>query len=288
MRQFSKLLIGFIALIQTTLAQSSVWKISNGENSLYLGGTSHILRSQDYPLPPEFEYAYKSSEKIVFEVEPSILNNPQTLTSMMQASVYTDGTTLESILNQTTYQNLKAQSLTLGIPIQALNTYKPGMVASILTIAALSKYGITEEGVEIYFEKKAIADNKKIASLETVAFQINLLTNAGTGYESEFIHYSLKDIDRVESLYREMIAGWKNGDLKKLDELLIVEMQAFPQLYSDFIVSRNHNWIPQIETMLTTPQIEFVLFGVGHAPGKDGIIQLLLNKGYKVQQIRLK
>ena len=40
-----------VALLPTVLiAESSVWKVSKGEQSLYIGGTCHILRSADYPL----------------------------------------------------------------------------------------------------------------------------------------------------------------------------------------------------------------------------------------------
>ena len=39
------------------LAESSVWSIHSGDNVLYLGGTVHLLRPGDYPLPEEFEQA---------------------------------------------------------------------------------------------------------------------------------------------------------------------------------------------------------------------------------------
>ncbi len=49
--------------------QSSVWKISKGAQTLYIGGTCHILRLDDYPLPAEFDLAYAAADKLVLEVD---------------------------------------------------------------------------------------------------------------------------------------------------------------------------------------------------------------------------
>jgi uncharacterized protein YbaP (TraB family) len=48
-------------------SETSLWKISNGKNTLYLGGTVHILRESDYPLPEAFNDVFEKSNIIVFE-----------------------------------------------------------------------------------------------------------------------------------------------------------------------------------------------------------------------------
>ena len=48
-------------------SKTSLWKISDGENTLYLGGTVHILRESDYPLPEAFNEVFEKSNIIVFE-----------------------------------------------------------------------------------------------------------------------------------------------------------------------------------------------------------------------------
>ena len=55
-----------LCLFTATLAlqaQSSVWKVSKGGNTLYIGGTSHLLRTSDYPLPAEFDLAYAAADE---------------------------------------------------------------------------------------------------------------------------------------------------------------------------------------------------------------------------------
>ena len=40
-----------------TFAETSVWRVSNGDSELFIGGTIHVLSATDYPLPIEFEQA---------------------------------------------------------------------------------------------------------------------------------------------------------------------------------------------------------------------------------------
>jgi uncharacterized protein YbaP (TraB family) len=39
--------------------------------------------------------------------------------------------------------------------------------------------------------------------------------------------------------------------------------------------------------MLTNPEIEFVLVGVGHLPGADGLLALLGGRGYRIEQLSI-
>jgi uncharacterized protein YbaP (TraB family) len=54
--------------------ETSVWKISGGDNALYIGGTVHILRESDYPLPEAFDAAFNESEMIIFETSVNDLS----------------------------------------------------------------------------------------------------------------------------------------------------------------------------------------------------------------------
>ena len=62
-----KLIIVLIAIaFSTTLyAESSVWKLTTGNGSFSLAGSCHLLRKSDYPLPGEFEAAYKLSLRLI-------------------------------------------------------------------------------------------------------------------------------------------------------------------------------------------------------------------------------
>ena len=87
-------------------AKSSVWKISKGSQSLYIGGTCHVLRTSDYPMPPEFEHAYSLADTLVFEMDPSIAADPEFTSRLSRASTYSDGRSLKTLLSEQTYKKL--------------------------------------------------------------------------------------------------------------------------------------------------------------------------------------
>ena len=58
-------------------SETSVWHISKNGHNLYLGGTIHMLKKEDYPLPVEFSQAYLKSDKLVFETNLEKTKTPE-------------------------------------------------------------------------------------------------------------------------------------------------------------------------------------------------------------------
>jgi uncharacterized protein YbaP (TraB family) len=266
-------------------AQSSVWKVTKGEHSVYLGGTCHILRTNDYPLPTEFDAAYEAADSLVFEVDPDELQDPAFAMKLMAESVYKDGRTLKSVLNDEAYSALVEECRKANMPIEMIQSMKPGMAVMLLTIQELMKAGVSQEGVDLHYGKQAKADGKTVASLESTDFQLQLITSLGEGLESELVLYTLNDLHQINDLFDEMIVAWRSGNLDTINQLFVEDMEAAPGIYDTLLKDRNARWLPQIETMLKTAPIELVLVGVGHMAGEDGLIQMLQAKGYAVTQV---
>lgn len=64
------LLLTAVVTVPTAIAETSVFKVSKGENSTYLLGTFHLLNAADHPLPGEFQQAYNAASTIYFEGRP--------------------------------------------------------------------------------------------------------------------------------------------------------------------------------------------------------------------------
>jgi hypothetical protein len=276
-----------IALLPSfLLAESSVWKVSKGEQFLYIGGTCHVLRPTDYPLPKEFDSAYAASDTLVFEIDPAAAQDPAFAMQLLANASYTDGRNLKSVLSAETYQALAAQCLKSGLPIEMLDNIKPGMVMMMLMMQELSKAGVSQEGVDMHYYALGLKDNKPVQSLETPEFQINLITTMGDGMEDELVRYGLEDLAHMKELFDQLIGAWRAGDLAEIEALFISDMQDYPELYAAMLADRNRSWIPQIEAFLKSPEVEFVLVGVAHAPSEDGILQLLKEQGYSIESVK--
>ena len=55
-------------------------------------------------------------------------------------------------------------------------------------------------------------------------------------------------------------------------------------MYDELIVKRNNAWMPKIEAMLKTKQVEFILVGALHLAGEDGVLAKLASQGYSIQK----
>ncbi|ADE55155.1 TraB/GumN family protein [Coraliomargarita akajimensis] len=278
-------LLSSCLLASGLLAQSSVWKISKGSNTLYIGGTCHLLRTSDYPLPKEFDRAYEQAASLVFEINPGDLADPAFANRLMAKSQYTDGRSLQTVLSEEAYSALEKQGQKSNLPIQLFDSMKPGMVVMMITMQEFAKQGVSQEGVDLHYYQRGTKDGKKVHALESSEYQIDLIANMGEGKESELVLFSLKDLDQIGSYFDQMVSAWRHGDLEQLNQLFIQDLQEFPTLYDDMIRQRNQNWIPELERMLQTAETEFVLVGAGHAAGKDGVLALLEQRGCTIEQI---
>ncbi|MGC6505097.1 MAG: TraB/GumN family protein [Coraliomargaritaceae bacterium] len=275
----------FFSLFQANdlSAQSPVWKVSRGDCTFYLGGTCHLLRATDYPLPEAFDLAYKKADRLVFEVSPEELQDTSTAARMMQKGVYPENKSLRDVLEPEVLALLAEQGQRHNLPIFLLESFKPGLAVILLTMQELVLHGISEEGVDLHFSKRAAADGKPTAGLETIAFQVNLLCEMGTGYENEFVRYSLNDLEKLGEEIGPMLTAWRMGNTTKLEKLFLEDLQRYPKLYHDLVVARNQRWLQPFEGFLDSPETEFVLVGFGHLVGKDGLIQLLRSRNCTVE-----
>ena len=285
LNRFQLILLGFLLAGQAA-AESSVWKATKGGNTIYLGGTVHLLRPSDYPLPPEYDDAYQASDELVFETDISALSDLSVQTRMLQQLTYSDGRSLKTVLSAEAYAALGEAVATFGMPLMMLESFKPGMVVSTLQVLSFQQMGFTPQGVDAYFNSRAIGDGKRLGKLETVDEQIGFLAAMGEGNESEFIMLSLRDLEDLGAMMDDMIGAWRTGDAAMLGELFVDDMASeAPALYDSLLLSRNRNWLPQLETMATDPDTEFVLVGAAHLVGNDGLIAMLRDSGFEVSKL---
>ncbi|MDX2503262.1 MAG: TraB/GumN family protein [Gammaproteobacteria bacterium] len=285
--RISKLLITLFTVMLmvssvSVLAQTSLWQVKKGDRTLYLGGTVHVLGQEDYPLPDEFEKAFSTADKIVFETDLAQARSPAFSQRMMQQMLYPSGQSLKDVLDKQTYKRL-AEYCADKVPMSQIEGIKPAMVVLMLTAIEFQRVGMVIAGVDEHFWALAVEENKQTGTLESIDEQLSFIVNMGKGNENELIQNTLDDIKRTESMIAVLKAAWRSGDEAELEKIILQEMIAdYPELYQNLLVRRNNNWLPYIEAMLQNNDIELVLVGALHLIGDDGLLQLLRNKGYDV------
>ncbi len=281
----SALAVTFLTLALPVSAKSPLWKVSKGDDHLFIGGTIHMLSKSDFPLPAEFEKIYKQSEQLVFETDMKKLQMPEVQLKMMKQISYQDGTTMKDHLKPETFKALSDHATKAGIPMLMINNFKPGMAATMLTVMELQKLGVDSEGVDSFYNNKATEDKKTLGKLETVDQQISFIAAMGEKNPDAFMMYTLRDLKELPKIFGEMKAAWKTGNTQKLTEIGIVPFKSeFPEIYQNLLVKRNNAWIPQIETMMKTKEIEMILVGALHLAGDDSVLAQLKKLGYSIEQ----
>jgi uncharacterized protein len=275
-----------ITVSVSLFAHSSVWKISDGDKTLYIGGTIHILHKSDYPLPKEFDKAYKQSSFVVFEADVDSLKNPKYSAMFMSKALLPPERSLSSILSKDTDLKLKKYLMQENLPPKAFEHFQPWATVTILTQTQLGKMGVSESGVDAHYADLARVDGKKSLFLESPDEQMELISHMCDGEEDIMISQTIDDLEKLPTLINDMLLAWKNGDNQKLEQDLLSPIKYnLPKMYVDLVKNRNDKWMIALKKMMSKKQKGFVLVGVLHLVGDDGLLKQFERLGYRVEQV---
>lgn len=290
MNSFRRIIVSLLAFISVSAnAETSLYEITKGDQKIYLGGTIHVLRNSDYPLPPEFEQAYENAKILVLETDLKKASSPEFGQQMAQAFMYSDGKNLSQDLKPALWKELQAFSDKRQFPLGQMSMFKAMFVSLSLSIAEMQRQGFgVGQGVDSYFYQKAILSGKATQELETTGDVLTHLTALADVDANLIIKATLRDLHKMDGMLEKSVGYWRSGELEKLDKEMAADMRKeTPEIYQQLLVARNQAWLPKIEQMLTTPDVELVLVGSLHLSSKDGLLAQLKQRGYKIKPYQI-
>lgn len=277
----------FASLALTLSAQTSVWKVTRNGQTIYVGGTCHLLRPADLPLPAEYDQAYAAAQKVYFETDIARVMSPEMQQIISERGLYADGQTLEKTLDAATWQQVKDYCAKAGLPAANVNRMKPWLVTIMIAAMELQKLGVSQEGADAIYFKRAKADGKAVAGLEEFEHHIGLITHIGAGREGELIRSTFEDLAQSIADFPQLLAAWRQGDLAAIEKHVLEDMRTkYPDIFRDLIVTRNNAWLVKIDDLLKSPETELVLVGFGHLAGPEGLIAQLRGRGCEITQLK--
>lgn len=266
--------------------KSCLWKVQSKANTVYLLGSIHLLKEENYPLPATMEKAFDEARVLVLEINPDSLALPAMQQFVLGKGMFAAGKTLQGSIKKETYALAQKCAAEVGLQLELLQNFEPWLVGIMLTAAKLQRMGLTpQHGVDQYFFQRAKAAGKPILTLESIAFQISRFDNMPFQQQSAFLEETLKEWDVLEHDLDTIVRAWSRGEPDTLATKLFEGMKAYPEVYASLITERNHNWLPQIEKFLLADKTHLVIVGAGHMVGEEGLIHALRSKGYLVQQL---
>ncbi len=286
----SSLLFSVLLLSVLTLdAKSLLYKVTSASSTVYILGSIHLARPELYPLKNVIVAAYDKSDILVVEVDVESQASVLYMQNAMERlGSYPKGKTLRSELSETTYTALKHYTDKAGLPLQAMEKMRPWTVMLQLSTAEMLRLGYSPElGIDKHFLDRAQQERKRISALETIQEQMGLLSRDDKAYQEKLLRYTLSSISEMEPMLNKLSESWKNGDAKAMEKMFLLSLQddkSLRDIYDDLITKRNYKMAKKIESYLKSDSDYFVVVGAGHVIGKDGIVDLLKKRGYRVIQ----
>lgn len=267
-------------------AASPVWAIRGEHNTVYLGGSVHLLKAGDARLPAGFDQAYRGSRELVMELAIDKLDPMEAAGWMLEHGTLKEGTTLRTTIGDDRYRRVGVEAQRLGIPAEALDQLQPWALALQLLEMQYMQLGFDpQQGVEQQLEQRAESDGKPIRGLETLDEQLGVLQRMSPADQARFLDLTLSEMHDVESETQTVVAAWRSGDATRLAGLLSEEYRTFPALYRVLVTERNRRWVPQIEQLLHEERDYFVVVGALHLVGDGGLLELMRHDGYRAEAL---
>lgn len=281
-------LLALVLILSHSVSATSIWQVTAPDgDTLFIGGTVHVLPASELPLPQQFNNIYANSDELIFESDMAFMESAQFQQLIMQGMVFHDGRTFIDVLKPETVELVNSYLQQRSIPVENFLPMKPSLLGFTITFIELQLLGLTQDGVDKLFFDKATQDNKNIAWLESPQEQLDMMNSMAQGQEDVFVSYSVRETATAKLVLDGMLSAWRSGDMKTMADVGIADMPTeFPRIYDLLLKNRNQRWIPQIETMFADDNTEFVLVGVLHLAGEHSVLAMLESKGYKVTQLQ--
>lgn len=274
-----------------------LWRISReGVADSYLFGTMHMADPRVVTLPPTAQIAFDAASTVVIETT-DILDQAGMMASMLKnpdLMMFTDDTTLFSLLSDTDRIAVEDALKRRGIPPASVVKMKPWMIASMVSMPAceLARKAAGEPVLDVELARRAQAEGKLLEGLESVEDQLGAMASLPMDFHMRGLVETLKLGERVDDVIETMIALYLEGDTGMFwpffRAVLLSETDddgGYAAFEETMVTARNRTMAERAEPILARGDA-FVAVGALHLPGDEGLVSLLQASGYTVEAVR--
>jgi len=283
------LLVASSASIAQTTPKPLLWKVSDGDNSVYLLGSFHALKPADYPLAASVDAAFADAEALAFEMSPEEMNSPQLGAKLVGAARLAEGQTLKSSIPAAEWLRLEAYASKRGFPLANFQGIEPWFVSMVISLQEMAANGYDPKiGLDQHLMGLAARAGKRTSGLESADDQIAALDSMTPIEQQQTLSETLDEAHDPKGKIDELHDVWRRGDATGLEKTMVAELQLkYPKLYKRINVDRNQAWLPKVRAMLDNEKSDDTMVVVGslHLVGADGLVSQLKSRGYRVEKL---
>jgi len=276
---------GAVDWLNAAPVHHSLWHLKGNQNDLYLLGSVHFLKVTDYPLASPIEQAFSNCPVAVFETDLARMQEPATQARLLEKARLPPGDTIREHLATKTFRSYQNCLHDMGLAGDIFDTLKPSVAALTIESLELEAIGFNPDyAVDQHFYQLAKRAGKELIALESVDFQIDLITGLSPPQSELLMKTTLESLSDTKQQLQQLVQSWRTGDTLGLEKLLLRALAKAPDLRKRMVTDRNRQWLPQIERLARGHRNVMVIVGAGHLVGVEGVVALLRKEGWQVNQ----
>ena len=268
------------AVSQTSGGKHCLWRITNAKASVYLLGSIHILRANDYPLPTVIDQAVQQAQQFYFEIDPNKFDEYHR--DVDAASRLPHGVEIKDRVHPKTWNYLRTTAR--GGNFDWIH-YKAWAIAQNVLAYPMHELFSLDLGVDNYVVKKAKARGRPMRGLESAAEHAAIFAGMNDVESESYLLRAIVYAGQTEGQIRDGIAAWKVGNTGKLAALQEPPVREAPGLNARFLQWRNDRWLPVIENVAKSNTPTLIVAGAAHFSGAHSVLSLLRERGYQIEQL---
>lgn len=257
--------------------QPALWKIEDGDTTVYLFGTFHALDGTTNWFKNRVKSAFESSDQLILE---ALLPQP----AKPEASLHGKGSARLGAAKPPI--PLRASS-----PMAQLAPSGSSFLASTqLVMKASEARGMSiARGADAQLRQAAEGSGMPVAALESFEFQIAMFNSlpgtAATQPQARAQAQETATLKTFSIVLAQLQDAWNRGDLDTFAPMLEQMRQQSPQTYNTMFRQRNVRWAHWIADRMQQPGTVFVAVGAGHLSGPDSVQNQLSAIGVRSMRI---
>lgn len=281
----------FPAHLQDSTNRPLMWRVQHQDRPepVYLFGALHFGDDSFFPLPDAVLDAYRESDLLAVELDVSKVGPDRMRATLERMGRYPSGVQLSERIGPVLWEQLSQASKRLGVDAESIVHLRPWLAALQLVNLQVERSDYDAgQGIDRYFLTMA-GDEKPVEPLETLEQQLSLFADMTEGEQNTFLEHTLEDLEATGPQLRRMARAWREGDRADLESVILGAFDrpdAFSQtLYRRVFKTRNEAMTDAVEAYLFSRQRVFLVVGIGHLIGPDGLVDNLRQAGYRVEQL---
>lgn len=264
--------------------KSLLWEITGNklQKPVYIFGTMHLLCAKDAVISENLKAIIKKSAVIYFETD---MDDMAGMFNGMKAGAMRNDTTLENLYTPEEYERIEKFFKEHGMDMQfkMLHNMQPMLVSALIYQAMLP---CTQTGgLEMSIMQLASRYRKEVKGLETMEYQAGILNSIPYEVQAKELLNGVDSTEAFEEQTKKMIELYKDQDVEKLLQFSVSSDNDMNEHTEEILLkTRNANWCGQFEEVSGEGNI-LIAVGAGHLGGENGLLNLLIKKGYTARAI---